>query len=554
MPDLRLTMRKIHEILRLHFDCNLSHRQIASSCSVSRGTVSDYIYRAHAAGLSWPLPDGCNDDKLERLLFPVRNGRPKTEMPAPDFAEMHEKLKQKGMTLALLWERYKSENPDGCNYSYYCEQYRDWAKKLDLVMRQTHRAGEKLFSDFAGSTLMVTNPNTGEVVKAHVFVAALGASGFTYAEAFWSENSESWCMGHANAFCYMGGVSAIIVPDNPKAAISHPSQYEPDVHVDFQYMAGFFGAAVIPARVRKPRDKAKAESAVKVATMWIIAALREHTFFSLAELNQTIRELLEKLNNRTFKKMPGSRRSVFESVDKPALKPLPPDRYEYTKIGYARAGLDYHISVEGYLYSIPYQHAKQKLEYRLTAKTLEVFFRGRRIASHPRLWIKGKPSTLKEHMPSHHRHYQEESLEWTPERIINWASKIGSATAKAVEEIMQAKQHPEQGFRACLGVIRMARTWGNERVEIACQRALSLNACSYKYIKLILENGGDHSRPAASKQLSLLTAHNNVRGSQYYSQFQTEDKYNVITSNDRQSSSPEALRNDSSVRVADANA
>jgi transposase len=256
MPNERLTMRKTLEILRLHFDCKLSHRQIASSCSVSRSTVGEYIHRAQAAGLRWPLPDGYDETEVEKLLFPSSSGRPKTSAVVPDFAEIHEKLKKKGMTLALLWERYKTDNPSGFQYSHFCELYREWERKIDVVMRQTHRAGEKLFSDFAGSTLPVTNPRTGEVAQAHLFVAALGASSFTYVEAFWSENCEAWCMGHANAFTYMNGVTEIIVPDNPRAAINKPSPYEPDVHADFHYMASFFGAAVIPARVRKPRDKA----------------------------------------------------------------------------------------------------------------------------------------------------------------------------------------------------------------------------------------------------------------------------------------------------------
>jgi len=491
---------------------------------VGRATVDDYIHRAKAAGLSWPLPDEIDDAQLERLLFPARVGRPQSSDLMPDFVEIHEQLKRKGMTLALLWERYKEAIPDGFNYSHYCDLYRQWEKKIDVVMRQSHRAGEKLFSDFAGSTLPVTNPDTGEVVRAHIFVAALGATGYTYAEAFWSENSEAWCMGHANAFRYLNGVSEIIVPDNPKPAVTQPSPYEPDMHPDFQYMASFFGAAVIPARVRKPRDKAKAELSVKLATMWIIAALRDSTFFGLAELNEAIRALLEKLNNRPFKKLPGSRRSMFESIEKSALKPLPSAQYEYTEIGYATAGADYHINVDGYLYSVPYQLAKQKLEYRQTLKTVEVFFRGRRIASHLRLWIKNKPSTLKEHMPSHHRQYQEKFLDWTPTRVISWAAKIGPATAQAVEAIMETKRHPEQNFRACIGVIRLARTWSNDRLEGACRRAVELNACSYKNIKLILENGGDR-RASARQQLTLAIEHDNVRGPEYYS-IQTNNEVN----------------------------
>jgi transposase len=524
-------MRKIIEILRLHYDCKLSNREIATSCLVSRSTVSDYIHRAQAAELSWPLPDNCDETQLEKLLFPSCAGRPKSTATMPDFVDMCKKLKHKGMTLALLWERYKKDNPDGFQYSHFCELYRSWEKKVDVVMRQAHRAGEKMFSDFAGSKLFVTNPRTGEISEAHIFVATLGASNYTYSEAFWSETCESWCMGHANAFAYIGGVTEKVVPDNPRSVIDKPSPYEPDVHADFHYMARFFRTSVLPARVGKPRDKAKVEAGVKVATMWIIAALRDRTFFSLAELNAAIQELLEILNDRPFKKMPGSRRSVFEQTDKLALKPLPEGKYEYTTIGFARAGLDYHVDVDGYLYSVPYEHAKKKLEYRLTSKTLEIFFQGRRIASHPRLWIKGKPRTLKDHMPSHHQHYQDLYVEWTPDRINSWALQIGPSAADATTVIMRNKDHPEQGFRSCLGVIRLARTWGNDRVEAACRRAISLNACSYKYIKLILESGGD--RHSSDQQLTLSIAHDNVRGSHYYSQSAEENEH-ANTSNDRQ--------------------
>ena len=506
MTNERLTMRKIREILRLSWNCKLSCRQIATSCSISRSTVTDYIYRAQAARLSWPLPDDYDDAVLETLLFPPQqNSGP--ERPLPNFTEIHEKLQQKGMTLALLWEKYKWEHNDGYQYSQYCVLYRQWSKTVDVVMRQDHRAGEKLFSDFAGSKLHVTNPHTGEVNQAHLFVCALGASSYTYAEAFFSENSEAWCVGHANAFGYYGGCSEIIIPDNPKPVVNKPCPYEPDIHADFQHMASHFGAAVIPARVRKPRDKAIAEAAVKVATMWIIAVLRERKFFSLSELNAAIRELLERLNNRPFKKMPGCRKSRFETVDKPALKPLPATTYEYTRIGYARVNLDYHIDVEGCHYSVPYQYARKKLEYRQTYKTVEVFFKGRRIASHQRLWIENSHSTVKEHMPSSHRQY----AEWTPQRIVDWAGKTGPAVAQLVAAIMNRRQYPEQGFRACLGIMRLGKGISSERLEMAAQRALAVNALSYKSIKLILENKLDQiPLPENPRQLSIV--HKNVRG------------------------------------------
>lgn len=553
MPNERLTMRKIHEILRLHWDCNLSHRQIASSCSVARSTVAEYIRRANSAGLSLARLTELDEEKLEELLFPEQTGRPSgATRPLPNFSEWHDELKAKGMTISLLWEGYKQDNSDGYNYSFICEQYRLWQRKLDVVMKQHHVAGEKLFSDFAGSKLAVTDPRTGEVTPVSLFVAALGASSYTYAEGFLDESSESWCEGHANSFSFFGGCTELVIPDNAKSAVTSPSIYEPDLNPDFQHMAEFFGVGVIPARVRKPRDKAVVEAAVRVATMWIVSVLRKQTFFSLAELNREIRKLLDKLNNRAFKKAPGSRRILFESIEQKALKPLPINKYEYTHIGYARAGRDYHVNLDGYLYSVPYEFCNEKVEYRITSKSVEIFLKGRRIASHARLWIKDKPSTVKEHMPVHHQYYQEQYIEWTPEKLISSASNIGNGAVQAVETIMKKSQHSEQKFRACLGILRLARTWGKERLDAACSRAIALNACSFKHIKLILENGGDR-RPPQTPSLQIARTHENVRGAEYYSQ-SNEDNTNANTSNNRESALPETDGNDPGSGISAANA
>jgi transposase len=359
-------------------------------------------------------------------------------------------------------------------------------------------------------------------------------------------------MGHANAFGYIGGCSELVIPDNPKAVVTSASIYEPDLNPDFQHMAEFFGVAVIPARVRKPRDKAIVEAAVRVATMWIVAVLRNRTFFSLAELNNEIKRLLEKLNNRAFKKAPGSRKLLFESIEKQALKPLPINKYEYTHIGNARAGRDYHINIDGYRYSVPHEFAHEKLEYRMTSTALEVFLNGRRIASHARLWIKDKPSTLKEHMPSHHRYYLENFVEWTPEKLMTSASRVGGAVAQVVQNILNKNQHADQKFRACLGILRLARTWGNERLDSACHRAIALNACSFKHIKLILENSGDR-RPLVTPSLQIARSHENVRGAEYYNQ-DNEENQNANTSNDGEPTIHEAVGNDPSTGISAANA
>jgi len=508
MPNMRLTMRKVREVLRLSWDCKLSHRLVAISCSISRSTVQDYIHRANAAGLNWPLPDDLDDNKLEQLLFP-RKAIARKERPEPDFNTIAQRLKRKGVTLGLEWERYKQEFPEtGYSYQQFCNLHRQWAKTVSVVMRQQHQAGHKTFSDFAGKKLAFTDRHTGLIHPAHLFVSVLGASNYTFAEAFHSENAEAWCTGQANAFRYFEGCPEIIVPDNPRTVVDKPCKYEPDIHREFQHMADHFGVAVIPARVRKPRDKAKVEAGVKFATTWIIAALEDQKFFSLAEINMAVKKLLERLNKRPFKKQPDlSRKTLYEKLDKPALKALPQAPYEYTRFGKARLNIDYHISVDGFLYSAPYQYARKELEYRETNKTVEIFFKGTRIASHPRLWIKNKPHTLPEHMPSTHRAY----ADWTPVRIINWAATIGNATAMLTEKIMTSRQHPEQGFKACLGIIRLGKTYGNDRLEKAAQQALSVNALSYKSVELILKNRMDQRQPKeTSRQLNIF--HSNVRG------------------------------------------
>lgn len=383
MPNTRLSMRKTMEVFRLHFEAGLSQRAIALSCGISRPAVAEYLRRFKAAGLRWPLGEDCDESRLNNLLFPPQPAKP-VQRPQPDYVEIYRLLKRKGVTLGLLWEDYKQANPDGYAYSQYCELYRRWRETLDITMRQEHKAGEKAFSDFAGTTIPVlVDPPNGVVRMARLFVCALGASSYTYAEWFWSEDSESWCTGQAKAFRYFGGCPEIIVPDNPKAAVDKPCRYEPDINQDFHHMASYHKVAVIPARVRRPKDKAKAESAVSVATKWIIGVLNktDRTFFSLRELNQVTAELLEKLNTRPFKKLPGSRRSQFEQIDKPALRPLPATPYQYTEIRKARVNIDYHVEVEGHWYSVPYQLVKQQVEVRLSANTIEVFFKGRRVAS-----------------------------------------------------------------------------------------------------------------------------------------------------------------------------
>ena len=505
-------MRKIREILRLKWEQGLTNRKIARSCSISHVTVAEYVRRAEGAGLSWPLPAELDETELQRRLFPAAAVLPAGCRPVPDWPYIQRELRRKGVTLLLLWEEYKEANPDGYQYSWFCHQYRRWTAKLDLVMRQQHRAAEKLFIDYAGQTVAVLNPATGKIKEAQIFIAVLGASNYTYAEASWTQTLAEWIGSHVRAFAFFGGVPELIVPDNLKSGVSKACFYEPDLNPTYQDMASHYGCAVIPTRVRAPRDKAKVEVAVQVVERWILAKLRKTPFFSLAELNAAIRQLLTELNARPFKKLPGCRRSLYETLDRPALKPLPAQPYEYAEWKKARVNIDYHIEVEGHYYSVPYQLVKQQLEVRITRGTVEVFNKGRRVASHMRSYEHGRYTTLKEHMPKAHQHY----LEWTPQRLIRWAAKTGTATARLIESILSSRPHPQQGFRSALGIMRLGKHYGDERLEAACARAVAIGALSYRSIEAILKNGLDRrSLPPAAGDTAPIR-HENIRGARYY--------------------------------------
>jgi transposase len=512
MPAERVSMRKIKEVLRLKWECGLSNRQIAQSCALARPTVTEYLCRAAAAGLSWPLPPELDEGAVERLLFPPRSSVPTERRPVPDWAEVHCELKRKGVTLFLLWQEYKAVHPQGYHYSWFCQQYQGWAAKVDLVLRQEHRVGEKLFVDYAGQTVPIQDPVRGEVRTAQIFVAVLGASSYTYAEATWTQSLPDWIGAHVRAFIAFGGVPELLVPDNVKSGVTQAHRYEPDLNPTYQEMAAHYGVAVLPARVRKPRDKAKVESGVLVVERWILARLRHHTFFSLAELNTAIRSLLTALNSRPFKKLPGSRQQLFDTLERPALKPLPAVPYEYAEWKKARVNIDYHVEVAGHYYSVPYQLVKQQVEVRLTAHCVECFYKGQRVSSHRRSTQKGRHTTLPAHMPKAHQRY----LEWTPERLVRWAQQTGPATAQVVATILASRPHPQQGFRSCLGIMRLGKTYGTERLEAACQRALILDACAYRSIESILKHGLDRHPLAPHRVSPPLPSHPNIRGPEYY--------------------------------------
>src|SRR5439155_4533267 len=421
MPAQRLAMRQVREVLRLKWAGGLSDRKIARSLSVSRPTVAEYVRRAQAAGLSWPLPETLDEGTLERLLFPAAPVQRAGAPLVPDWSAVHRELKHKGVTLFLLWQEYKAATPEGFQYSWFCQAYRAWAGTRDLVMRQHHRAGEKLFVDYAGQGIPVVDSHSGEVHEAAIFIAVLGASSYTYAEATWTQSLPDWIGSHVRALAAIGGVPEVVVPDNLKAAVTRAHRYEPELNRTYADLAHHYGVAVIPARAAKPRDKAKVEVGVQVVERWIVARLRHHTFFALAEVNAALGALLPALNARPFKKLPGSRQSLFETLDRPALKPLPVQPYEYAEWKRARVNIDSHVEVDGHDSSVPYALVKQQLEVRVSAQVVELFHKGTRVASHLRSHLKGRHSTVAVHMPTAHRHY----AEWTPQRLIQWAAHSG---------------------------------------------------------------------------------------------------------------------------------
>ncbi len=507
-----MPMRTIKEVLRLKWSCGLGNRAIAKSCGIAKSTVTEYLKRATKANLSWPLPDKLDDSAIEHLLFPpvIVSDSPR---PLPVWADIHRELARKSVTLMLLWDEYKAQYPEGYQYSHFADLYRAYAKKLDISMRQIHHAGEKLFVDYCGQTVPVIDQSTGEVHACQIFVAVLGASNFTYAEATYTQSLPDWIGSHVRALGFIGGVPELLIPDNLLSGVTKVCRYEPGINRTYQELAVHYGAAVIPARVRKPKDKAKAEAGVQLVQRWILAALRNRTFFSLTELNEAICGLLDKLNNKLFKKLSGSRMSRFLELDKPALRPLPAIAFEYAEWQIKkRSGINYHIEVDNHYYSVPYQLRREYLDVRLTGSIVEVFFNNKRVASHLRSYIKWGYTTLAEHMPKSHQAH----AGFTPERLIRWASETGKSTAELVTAILETKLHPQQGYNSCFGLVTLDKKFGKERVEAACKRALAIGGISYKSVRSILETGLDKKPLPEPRTAAPKITHSNIRGSEYY--------------------------------------
>ena len=509
-------MRKIKDILRLRHEAGLSHRDISRALDIGYGTVVDYLNRAAQANVSWPV-DHLEERDLARLLFPTVPNTGQRRFAEPDFAYVHQELPRKGVTKLLLWQEYRQRHPDdGYSYAQFCHRYLQWLGHQKRSMRQIHRAGEKMFVDYCGPTMDIVNPDTGELRRAHVFVAVLGASNYTYACASWTQGQADWLQAHVKAFEYFGGVPQLVVPDNLKSAVCKTHRYEPDINPSYQQLASHYKTAVVPARPYKPKDKAKAEVAVQLVERWIMAKLRHQTFFTLAALNQAIAFLLEELNQHPFKKLPGTRRSQFEQLDQPALRPLPKQAYHYVEIKQARVHIDYHVEYAKHYYSVPHHLVKQTVEVHAGDNTLSIYHQGKRVATHVRSYRQGAHSTCAEHMPQAHRAIHE----WSPERFINWANDIGEATAEIVKLLLNKKRHHEQNYRTVLALLSNAKKYGRQRLENACARALLINSPTRSSVESILKQGLDKV-PLSTEQEHVqeelnLDHHENVRGEDYY--------------------------------------
>lgn len=515
MATERLSMRKIREILRQKWEMGRTHRAIAQSVGLkSPGTVSSTIARAEAAGLSWAAVSALSDEELEKRLYGTQPGSGARNRPVPDWSALHIERRRPNVTLQLLHVEYLERHADGYQYSQFCEMYREWLGRRGLSMRQVHVAGDKMFVDYAGKKAYFVDAATGECVGCELFVAVLGASNYTFAEATRTQQSHDFIGSHVRAFEFFEGVAAATVCDQLRSGVSTTCRYEPTIQRTYEELALHYGTTVLPARPASPRDKAKVEVAVQVAERWILARLRNEQHFSLNELNARITELLDELNDRRMRVYGQSRRALFEQLDRPALKSLPGERFTHAQWKKCRVNIDYHVEVDSHYYSVPHSLIHEEVDARFTATTVELFHQNKRVATHVRSVARGRHTTTPEHMPKAHQKH----LEWTPQRLIDWARKMGPQTGALVERILAERRHPEQGYRSCLGLLRLGKRYGEARLEAACARAFAAGARSYRHVESILKNGLDRSPISTPNSEFKLepTTHENVRGPKYY--------------------------------------
>jgi transposase len=510
----RLSMLNIREILRQKRVLKRTHREVSQSVGCSPGTVGHVILRADAAKLEWEEVERLGDLELEVRVYGPKHGFGNADRVAPDPLWIYTEYQKPGVTLELLHIEYLEREPKGYRYTQFCKIYSDWLAKQRISMRQVHKGGEKLFVDYSGKKPHIVDQLTGERTEVELFVSALGASSYTYAEATKTQKLADWLASHVRAFEYYEGVARSLVPDQLRSAVSGPCRYDPVINRSYLELAQHYGTFVLPARPRKPKDKAKVEVAVQVAQRWILAAIRNQTFFSLEALNARIRELLERLNNRPMKHLGGqSRRERFLLLDKPSLMPLPERRFELCEWKTVTPNIDYHVELHKHWYSVPYTLRGEQVDARLTASTVEIYFNRERVAAHVRSDEPYRFTTIKEHMPKAHQ----AQLEWNPTRLIGWGKSIGAKTGALIEAIITERPHPEHGYRTSLGILRL-ESYGKDRLEAACARALAMRLRSRRQIESVLKNGLDRMPLPALPQSDLTPAvsHDNVRGAAYY--------------------------------------
>ena len=507
MPRKRTQMKRIKDVLRLKIEVGLSLRDIAKCTQLGPATVSEILSRFKLSGLPWPLPEKLDDKALEAKLYQGKTTNRGKRLP--DFTVLHQELKRTGMTKLLLWEEYCQQEPvTAYRYTQFCEHYQRWLKKQKRSMRQLHKAGDKLFIDFCGPTVPIINPDTGECRSAQIFVATLGATNYTYVEACESQKQESWLMAHANAFEFFGGVPKLLVPDNLKAAVTRADKHLPVLQENYARLARHYGTAIMPARPYKPKDKGKVENAVLVVERWILMRLRHQVFYTLAALNQEIKRLLDDLNNRQQRLHPGSRRELFDNIDKPALNPLPLHRYEYVDTRQAKVAPDYHVLYQKHAYSVPHQLVGERLTLEATARVVRIYYHGKQVSQHPRSHKDGGFTTLKEHMPQAHV-----KARWSPNRLLNWGANIGPGAREVVSRQLSSRPHPEQAIKTCLATLSLGQQYGNAKLEAACQQALLLERPHRQVILNLLKHPHMMTTPEPDETP---VSHHNLRGQDYY--------------------------------------
>ena len=512
MPRPRISMRKTKEILRLALKQGLAQREIALSTGVSKTTVQEVIARAKANGLEWVHIQHTHEPEIVFRLFPSQPGA-NVKVDA-DWPAIDRELKRKGNTLSLLWLDYKQENPNGMCYSSFCVHFKKWKDSCGLTMRQHHPAGERLFVDFSGLKLPWLDLETGEMQEAEIFVAVLGASNLTFVRAVKDQSSASWLDCHVRCLEFLGGVPKTIVPDNLRSGVSRACRYDPDINPAYQWFAEHYGTAIIPTRAYKPRDKAKVEVGVQIAQRWILAILRRQTFTSIAEINHQIKILLDGLNHRIMKHFGTSRRQLFDEIEREALKPLPSERFSIPTWKIAKVNIDYHVELDRHYYSVPNRFVGKSVDIKATNSIVEIFEGGKRIALHSRFFGgPGRHTTIDEHMPRAHKAH----AEWNPERILQWAEELGQYTAELCRRIMESRTHPEHGFRSCLGILRLGKSYDSDRLNKACEMAIGMKSLRYKTIQDILRSGSDRKVCILKTATpSPIAHHENIRGADYY--------------------------------------